>query len=75
MLRKRDMCGVGMENLWDSNAILAESGHSAGHTVCALLVLFMYSLWNVKTEPFWSQSFGTVLKSENQIFQDPKERF
>ena len=64
-----------MENLWDSNAILAESGHSAGHTVCALLVLFMYSLWNVKTKPFWSQSFGTVLKSENQIFQDPKERF
>ena len=64
-----------MENLWDSNAILAESDHSAGHTVCALLVLFMYSLWNVKTEPFWSQSFGTVLKSENQIFQDPKERF
>lgn len=75
MLRKRDMCGVGMKNLWDSNATLAESGHSAGHTDSALLLLFVYSLWHVKTERFCSQSFGIGLKPENQTFQDPKERF
>lgn len=68
MLRKRDMCGVGMKNLWDSNAILAESGHPADHTDYALLLLFVYSLWNVKMEPFCSQSFGRGPKSETQIF-------
>ena len=52
MLRKRDMCGVGMENLWDSKAVLAESGRSAGHPACALLALFMYYMLNYRTRNF-----------------------
>lgn len=68
MLRKRDMCGVEMKNLWSSNAVLAESGQPADHNDYALLLLFVCSLWNVNMEPFCSQSFGRGPKSETQIF-------